>query len=227
VALPDGFVTIDEAARTLDVTVQHVRRLADAGELTKLARGLIDRASLDRYITDRQGGRTRVWAEHTAWGAIAMLTGDVATWLGPAQSSRLRSALREINDPNDLIVRTRDRAKAHTFSGHPTAVSRLLEMMAIVDPTAIGVGASVVESGRVEGYLAADTLESTVRFLGLREEASGNIVVRATTFDFSIVTELASHSPALAGLDAAASADPRIRGVGERLLVEILDRYRR
>jgi excisionase family DNA binding protein len=226
-AASDGFMSIEEAARSLDVTVQHVRRLADAGELTKVARGLIDRASLDRYVIERQGGRTRVWAEHTAWGAIAMLTGDLATWLGPVQASRLRSALREITDPADLLVRTRARAKAHTFTGHPSAVVRLLEMMAVVDPAAIGVGASVVEPGRAEGYLAANTLDSAVRFLGLRAEPSGNIVVRATTFDFGIVTDLASRSAALAGLDAAASPDPRIRGAGERVLLETLDRYRR
>lgn len=221
------FVSVEEAARTLGVTVQHVRRLSDAGELTRIARGLIDRASLERYLIERPGKRTRVWAEHTAWGAIALLSGDLPAWLGPVQASRLRSTLREIADPADLMVRTRDRAKVYTFTGHPTAVTRLTEMMAVVDLTVLGLGMSLGEAGRAEGYLAADTLDDTVRFLGLRKDADGNIVVRATGFDFAIVTDLASRSAVLAALDASASLDPRVRGVGERALAEILDRYHR
>ena len=104
------FVSTEEAARTLGVTVQHIRRLVDSGELLRIARGLIDRASLDRYLTERQGSRTRVWAEHTAWGAIALLSRDTPAWLGPVQASRLRGALRQITDPGDLLTRTRDRA---------------------------------------------------------------------------------------------------------------------
>ena len=61
------FVSTEEAARVLGVTVQQVRRIVDSGELIRIARGLIDRASLDRYLAEHHGGRTRVWAEHTAW----------------------------------------------------------------------------------------------------------------------------------------------------------------
>jgi len=226
-SLSGEFVSTEEAARILGVTVQHVRRLADSGELTRLARGLIDGSSLDRYLAERQGGRTRVWAEHTAWGAIALLSGDTPAWLGPVQASRLRSALREITDPFDLLARTRDRAKVHTFTAHSTAVTRLRDMMAVTDPAALGLAIGVVDPGHAEGYLAADTLDATVRFLGLRKDPDGNVVVRATGFDFDVVTDLASRSATLAALDAAASLDPRVRGVGERALAEILDRYRR
>ena len=54
-----GFEGTEEAARTLGVTVQHIRSLADSGELTRIARGLIDRTALDRNLTERQGGRDR------------------------------------------------------------------------------------------------------------------------------------------------------------------------
>ena len=99
--------------------------------------------------------------------------------------------------------------------------------MAVADPAALGLGIGAVEPGRAEGYLAANTLDATVRFLGLREDPDGNMVVRATGFDFDVVTDLASRSVTLAALDAAASLDPRVRGVGQRALAEILDRYRR
>jgi excisionase family DNA binding protein len=226
-ALGREFVSTEEAARVLGVTVQHVRRLADSGELTRIARGLIDRSSLDRFLTERQGGRTRVWAEHTAWGAIALLSGDTPSWLGPVQASRLRNALREITDPADLVVRTRGRAKAHTFTGHPAAVNRLTEMMAVTDQTVLGLAIGPIEPGTAEGYLAADALDATVRFLGLHKDPDGNVLVRATGFDFDVVTDLASRSATVAALDAATSPDPRVRGVGERAITEILDRYRR
>ena len=45
------------------------------GDLTRVARGLLDRGPPDRYLAESHGGRTRVWAEHTAWGAIALLSG--------------------------------------------------------------------------------------------------------------------------------------------------------
>lgn len=221
------FVSTEEAARILGVTVQHVRKLADAGDLIRIARGVVDRASLDRYVAERQGGRTRVWAEHTAWAAVALLSEDTPTWLGPVQISRLRGSLREITDPADLLVRTRDRAKVHTFTGHSKAVTRLMDMMAVADPAALGLGVGALGSGRAEGYLAANALDATVRFLGLREDPGGNIVVRTSGFDFDVVTDLASRSVTLAALDAAVSLDPRVRGVGERALANVLDRYRR
>ncbi|NDL58327.1 helix-turn-helix domain-containing protein [Phytoactinopolyspora mesophila] len=226
-SLRGEFVSTEEAARILGVTVQHVRRLVDSGELTRIARGLIDRSSVERYLTERQGGRTRAWAEHTAWGAIALLSGNTPAWLGPVQASRLRSALRDITDPADILARTRDRAKVHTFTAHPAAVTRLMDSMAVTDHAALGLAIGPGEPGAAEGYLAADTLDATVRSLGLRNDPDGDVVIRSTGFDFDVVTDLASRSVTLAALDAAASLDPRVRGVGQRALAEILEGYRR
>ena len=218
------FVTTEEAARTLGVTVQHVRRLADSGALTRIARGLIERTSLDRHLAERQGGRTRVWAAHTAWGAIAMLSGTFADWLGPAQGSRLQSALREITDPAELVARTRDRAMVHVFSGHSSVLTRLQQDLVATDSSALGLAPS--RSGRVDGYIAAGQLEATVKWLGLRRESRGDITLRATDFTMAVVQDLASHGTVLAALDLATSLDPRERGVGERALGAALDKYR-
>lgn len=218
------FVSTEEAARTLGVTVQQVRRLADSGELTRIARGLIDRTSLDRYLAQLQGGRTRVWAEHTAWGSIAMLSGVHADWLGPAQRSRMRSALREIVDPTELVARTRDRAVVHVYTGHSSALGRMLHDLVTTQTSGLRLGGS--RTDRVDGYLATDELDFTVRRLGLREDSGGNITVRATNIDMDDVVDLASQSIVLAALDAATSLDPRERGVGKRALAEALDRYR-
>lgn len=217
------FVTTEEAARTLGVTVQHVRRLADSGDLSRVARGIIDRGSVDRYIAERQGGRTRVWAEHTAWGAIALLSDMYADWLGPVQASRLRTALRHVTKPADLVARTRDRAVVHSYSGHPTAVARMRHDL--VAPEASGLALAGIGTDRADGYLAVDTLDSTVQFLGLRQDPGGAITVRATSFDIDVVADLAVYGTVLAALDAATALDPRERGVGERALAAALARH--
>lgn len=221
----EAFVSTTEAAHALGVTVQHVRRLADSGDLTRVARGLVDRDSLERYLVERQGGRTRVWAEHTAWGAIAMISGMYPDWLGPSQASRVRAWLREVTDPADLVAQTRDRASVHIYQGHPSVLRRLLDDLVSPDPSGLGLVGSRPDT--LDGYLPSDRLSSTVGFYGLRAEPSGNITIRATRFDINIVHDMTVQGSALAALDAATSRDPRERGVGERVLAEALDRFRR
>ncbi|MGL5929319.1 MAG: helix-turn-helix domain-containing protein [Dermatophilaceae bacterium] len=214
-----------EVASTLGVTVQQVRRLTESGELTRLARGLIDRDSVERYVAERRGSRTRVWAEHTAWGAVGMLSGVVTDWLGPTQASRVRRRLREITDPADLVTLTRDRATARVYTGHPSARGRLRGQLVATDPFDLGLVG--LPSDDLDGYLAAGKLESTVRFFGLVADPVGDITIRATTFAINIIDDLATQNTVLAALDAATSRDPRERGVGERILADALERYRR
>jgi hypothetical protein len=201
--------------------VQHVRRLADAGQLTKVARGLIDRQSLDRYQLEHRRTRTRAWAEHTAWGAIAPLSGYHADWLGPTQAWRVRHTLQELDDPAEFIVRTRERARVHTYSAHSAALPRLRKKLVVADLAKLGIVGASGES-RIDGYLVAEDLDSTVRSLGLLIDAGGNVTLRATGFHFEIVRALVTSSSVVAALDAATSIDPRIRGVGERALTEAL-----
>lgn len=220
-----SFVSTPDAARALGVTVQHVRRLADSGDLVRVARGLIDRDSLESYIAGRHGGRTRVWSEHTAWAAVAMLSGVYVDWLGPTQASRLRASLRAITDPADLVTQTRDRASLKTYQGHPSALRRLLDELVTVDTTGLGLVGATTDS--VDGYLGVDSLDSAVGFFGLQADPTGNVTLRATRFDLGVVRDLAVHGMVLAALDAAASRDPRERGAGERALADALDRFRR
>jgi hypothetical protein len=224
-AVGASFVSTQDASRALGVTVQHVRRLADSGDLVRVARGLIDRDSLESYIAGRHGGRTRVWAEHTAWAAVAMLSGTHVDWLGTTQTSRLRASLRGITDPADLVTQTRDRASLRTYRGHPSALRRLLDELVTVDSTGLGLVGDATDS--VDGYLDVDSVGSAAGFFGLQADPSGNVTLRATRFDLGVVRDLAAHGVVLAALDAATSRDPRERGVGERALADALDRFRR
>lgn len=118
-----GFISTNEAGALLGVTVQQVRRLADASAITRIAQGLIDRQSVERYLASGRGGRTRVWGEATAWGAISLLSGQPAKWLTSAQTSRVRSTLRTIQDPRELAARLRGRASDTTYAGDATAAA--------------------------------------------------------------------------------------------------------
>lgn len=217
------FLTIEETARALRVSSRHARRLADSGSIARVARGLIDRGSVERYLYAQRQGRTRAWAEHTAWGAVAFLSGQDAEWLGSVQASRLRSTLRGIRDVDDLLRRLRERARVHTYSAHRAAIPRLRDHVVPSSLRLIGITAVVDDS--VDGYLAADDLDGLVRVLGLRADPHGPVVLRTTEFDFDRVRRLVATTT-VAALDAATSTDPRLRGVGRRVLGELLEAYR-
>lgn len=218
------FYTTEETARLIGVGQRRVQQMIDNGDLARVTRGLISATSVDRYLAAHPSSRTRAWAEHTAWAAIALLSGTHVDWLGPTQTSRLRAALRQITEPADLVTRTRDRAAVHTYVGHPSAIRRLTHDLVTTNQTALGLTPSPPD--RVDGYIAATTLDSTASFLGLREDPKGSITVRATNFNFDIVVELAGWT-VLAALDAATSLDPRERGLGERALATALESYPR
>ncbi len=217
------FLTLEETANTLGVSSRHARRLADTGAISRIARGLIDRGSVDRYLQSQRMGRTRAWAEHTAWGAVATLAGQDADWLGMTQASRLRQSLRELTDVDDLLTRTRDRARVRTFEAHRAALPRLREVVAVSNTRALGLTDAVDAS--MDGYVAASDLDKISRDLSLRADPTGTVTLRVTGFDFERVRALVDTS-VVAALDAATSTDPRLRGVGRRALAESLEAYR-
>lgn len=222
--MASDFLTLDEAAAALHVSGRHARRLASMGAITRVARGLIDRDSVDRYLASHQQARTRAWAEHTAWAAIAILAGSDAGWLGASQASRLRGTLRRLEDPSELLARLRDRARVEHFAAHRAALPRLREIVATTDMTQLGL-VDLATGDAVDGYIHSAALPNAVRDLGL-QRGDGNVTLRVSGFDFAQVHELATGSNVVAALDAASSVDPRTRGAGERVLAEILAGYR-
>lgn len=224
-------MTVGDAARRLGVTRQHVNVLASRGVLTRVARGLVDRTSVDLYVASHSGGRTRAWAEHTAWGAIGLLSGDGAEWLGQVQRSRLRAALRAASGPidegvdgalRDLVARMRDRATVNTYGGHRSAHARVRDHLVVTSRVRLGLAD---DESVVDGYLHVRALEDVVRRYHLRADPTGGITLRVTGFDMAIVERLATSDRVLAAVDAATSLDPRERGRGEQVLAEALARF--
>lgn len=218
------FLSVEDAARVLGVSTRHVRRLADSGAVERVARGLIDRGSVERFVYAQRRGRTRAWAEHTAWGAVAMLSGVEADWLGSAQASRLRRTLRLINDPAELLPRVRDRASVETFDAHRAALPRLHELVVKPDLGLLGISEAMAD--RIDGYLGRADVDRVVRSLGLRAQSGGAITLRSTGFDFIQVRALVPTSQAVAAIHAATSTEPRLRGLGRRAVAALLEAFR-
>jgi excisionase family DNA binding protein len=221
----DDLVTTEEAARLLGVSVRRVQQMLETGDLSRVARGLVDRTSVELYLSSQHGGRTRVWSTPMAWGAIALLSGWSSTWLGPVQAFRLRTALHETHDARQLVARCRNRAEVHTYSGHRSVASSLAAAVLVVDQTRLGLMTANAD-GAIDGYLPTAIAEAAIARYALRESPSGSIVLRTTDFDLGTIGRLAEDSTVLAALDAATSLDPRVRGVGERALLHALEKFR-
>ncbi len=219
-------LTTRQVAVQLDVSTRRVQQLLAAGELRSVARGVVDATSVDRYRASAHGGRTRVWSEWTAWGAVALLSGLDVDWLGATQVSRLRTALRAAS-VQDLVVRTRGRAVVRTLQVHPSGLRRIAADLVTADGTALGLSA-VGGGADVSGYCGADDLGRLISAYALEDAVAGNVTLRATTFDLAVVRRLAtSRIPVLTALDAAVAPDPRARGVATETLGAALERYRR
>ncbi|MGQ2937147.1 MAG: hypothetical protein ACT6QN_01150 [Aeromicrobium sp.] len=207
----------------LTVEARQVRALAEKGDIVRVARGIFDRTSVERYRTERGRGRTRTWAEHTAWGAIALLSGAAPLGLGDTQTYRLRAALIDITDPTELATRLRDRAVVSTWSGHRSVSDRVREELVVPGRRRLGL---VESDAIVDGYLETERIAGLVRRCRLREDPAGPITLRCTSMDMDFIAYLAAFNRTLAAVDAATSLDPRERGVGEQTLIRRLDLFR-
>lgn len=222
-AIRGDFLTTQDVSDLLGIEARQVRLLAETGSITRIARGIFDRRSVERYRAERGLGRTRTWAEHTAWGAIAELSNAAPLGLGDSQRSRLRATLREIHDPTDLTIRLRDRATVTTWSGHRSVHERVREELVIPGRQRLGL---VEDDTIVDGYIHADQIADLVRRYRLSEDPTGSITLRYTSMDIDFIKYLATLNRTLAAVDAATSLDPRERGVGEQVLVRRLDLFR-
>lgn len=216
-------LTAQEVSDLLGVQPRQVRILAEAGSITRIARGIFDRTSVERYRAERGSGRTRTWAEHTAWGAIAMLSGAAPLGLGDVQTYRLRASLREITDPTELAIRLRDRATVTSWSAHRSVIERVRKELVIPGRQRLGL---VEDGASVDGYIDAARMADLVRHYKLREDTTGPLTLRSTYMDIDFVKYLASLNRTLAAVDAATSLDPRERGVGAQVLDRRLELFR-
>jgi hypothetical protein len=214
----------------LGVTKRHVARLGEQGQIRYLTRGLVDRGSVNQYLSERRFSRTRPWSEATAWAAVALLSGIEVDWLGQVQTSRLRGRLRRLaadeNGSYEFVGRARVRASVRTYESFGFLVRRARREVVVVGRR--GLGLSDAREDRIDGYVNSDVLTQLEENLGLLRDTRGTMILRATDFDLSIVKRIATKgNGALAALDAAGSLDFREHGVGVRALTKHLQDFAR
>lgn len=218
-----ALLAVAEAAERIGVTTRQVQHLAAQGQLRMLARGVVDTTSVDRFMAVRGASHHRAWSEATAWGAVALLSGVVPTWMGQSQRSRLKGRLRSLS-ARELVERARRRADVTRYAGHASTVARLAVEVIDTSHSAAALGLAGVTS--VDGYLATGELTALAARHALTRDDNGRFTLRATAFNLDAIRELAATSTALAGLDLAESLDVRERQTGLDTLTEALDRLR-
>ncbi len=221
----DGLVDAETAARLLGVSVRRVNQLADTGDISKAARGLYDRLSIERHLAERRGTSERAWDTTTAWAAIAILSGPShrPEWLNERSTYRLEATLRTITVA-ELVGKARGRATVYSYNGH-SSVARVIRSDVVArDWSILGLAGETGEG--VDGYVGKAELQSLVDRYALVLASNGNITLRATDFEMKTVRALAKASDVLVALDAAGAIDARTRGTGELVLGRALAWFR-
>lgn len=218
-----SLVSVSEAAERLGISTRRVQHLVASGHLRKVTRGVVDETSIERLIAVRGGSHVRGWSEPTAWGAVALLFGADAEWMGERQRSRLRARLRELSAV-ELVERARGRAIVTRYRSHSSAGKYLLAEL--VHPVDMAGRLGLAETSAIDGYLAADDVAGVVSRHGLIRDDEGRVTLRATTMDLDVVRELSSQDAVLAALDLAESLDVRERRAGLDALDRALEAIR-
>jgi hypothetical protein len=216
-------LSVRDASQRLSVSTRQVQNLVAHGDLVQLARGVLDEASVDRYLAVRGASRARAWSEPTAWGAIALLSGVTPTWMGTSQRSRLKARLRTLSAA-ELLARARNRADVVRYSGHPSAIPRI--RAEIIDTSAANRALGLADSASVDGYVAPEDLVTISQRYGLARDDSGRFTLRAPSMDLTVVRKLAETDVVLAALDLSESLDIRERHAGLDGLGRALERTR-
>ncbi|MFD6446472.1 helix-turn-helix domain-containing protein [Promicromonospora sp. NPDC060204] len=216
-----SLLTVGEAAERLGISPRQVQHLVAQGHLRQIARGVVDETSVDRVVAVRGTGHGRAWAEPTAWGAVAILSGSQAEWMGASQRSRLRTRLRGLSS-TQLVERARNRAVAFSYAGHPASLPRLRGEIVDTSPASAALG--LAATATVDGYVTVGELDAVVHRHGLVRDDDGQVTLRATSMDLAVVRALAETAVTLAALDLAGSLDSRGRHAGLAALDRALER---
>lgn len=223
-------LTVPQAAARLGVGQEQVRRLVRSGQLGASKMGqtvVIDDGAVDARarLAVRAG---RVLAPATAWGALWELSGERASWMNPADRSRLRARLGRY-DAQQLVAATRARAERHPVRVLPAYRDPVLAGEGVVVSgltAAPAAGADIVsDGGEDEAYCSAPTFARLRGDYALTDRGVANLVLRIPRFDLDL-SGRERMPDAVVAVDLAESSDVRTRRAGLQLLTEALARTR-
>lgn len=218
-----SLLAVSEAAERLGVSTRQVQHLVARGELRQVARGVLDETSVERLVAVRGGSHKRAWSEATAWGAVALLSGNDAEWMGESQRSRLKGRLRRLGAA-ELVERARERAEVARYRAHSSAGQYLLAELVYATDASGRLG--LAQTNNIDGYLAVGHVVGLVSRHGLIRDDEGRVTLRATSMDLDVVRDLSKRSVVLAALDLAESLDVRERRAGLDAIDRLLEAFR-
>lgn len=220
-------LTRREAARRLGVSERRVSALRAAGRLESLSAGggsLVTEDSVRRQ-SQWQGADGRPYSPDMAFGALYMLSGLDAPWLGRQQRYRLKGYLRQM-DAENLTRLTRRRAMMVEYWCRD---SNLAKVETLIRPSAAtGILAGMFQltvTDVVEGYIAADALDDIVRQCRLKQGVTP-VRVRLHVTD-NLPAGEGSMPLGVCAADLAESNDPRERRAGLETLQQLIDDHHR
>lgn len=221
-------MTVSEASKRLGVTTRAVRFLLQTGRLIGTGTAgrsiLIDAASVERLAASgtRQG---RAWRPHTAWAALALLSGHDAPWLEVSPKARLKKSLR-IMTANDVYILSRDKAVTTRYRAVPEAVTMVDEYLipsggaAMRDEETAARFGLTGGGGYAEGYLIKGDASPLVASFGLVEDPQGNVTIHEVESEEAFTDDRAPV--AAIAVDLMDSLTTRERSAGIRVLEQLL-----
>lgn len=216
-------LAVSEAAERLGVSTRQVQHLVARGDLRQLARGVLDETSVERLLAVRGGSHRRAWSTETAWGAVALLSGAAASWMGETQRSRLKARLRALDAP-DLVERARDRAAVRRYAAHASAGRYLRDELVRATDGSDQLGLAATNA--IDGYVSQCAAAGVISRHGLIRDDDGLVTLRTTSIDLEVIRDLARRGVVLAALDLAESLDVRERRAGLDTLDRALASFR-
>jgi excisionase family DNA binding protein len=221
-------LTVNETARMIGVDPSLVRTWIRDGRLpaTRVGRvWTIDEADADVFARRRVPGRGRKLSSATAWGLLALLSGDDPYWLPPWSRSRLRDHLADPDRTIGRISNSEPRADVYRWSALESDIDRLSR-----DPSFVPTGLSrPSEAGLhpsrrdLDVYLRARDVERLRHALKPRpplRETDANLILRVPTLDW--ILELDAAPRAVVAADLLDHPSSRVRLAGRELLKALI-----
>lgn len=186
---------------------------------------LIDAESVQRARREsRRFGR--LWAQRTAWAALALLSGAQADWLSASELWRLRRRLKTLS-ADEVHQLARNRAVVRRFRGGESAKRKLSQVLEVTgagvleDPVLANDFRLAAGEGILEGYAKTGFSTKHARKLGLREDPAGDILIRE--LDFVLPLGGGQAPVAAIAVDLMDSISIRERSAGRAKLEALLD----
>lgn len=222
-------LTTREAAELLQVSRKEVQRLARVGALAtagSFGRAVaIDPVSAQRRL-NLAPGRGRPWDPATAWGAIDLLQGGNAHWMGTSQRSRLRGRLAR-TDAERFAVMVRNRATSYRYRASESFLDGIADRLIPSGVSNLSVADFGLAAGgsTVEGYTDSRGRQDCVREFLLVPDQVGNVILHETSF-LDMSTASGGTGVGVTAVDLAESLETRERTAGLVVLQQLLHRVR-